>query len=262
MEKVRLLFIGDIFGRPGRNAIFKHLPTIKVEEEIDVCIANCENASGGKGLSKDAADNLFEAGIDVITLGNHAWDNKQIFSFIDSDNRITRAFNYPPDVPGRGLVKIEVGNGILIGVSQLMCRLFMNSTDCPFQKSNELIDLLSDCHVTFIDVHGEATSEKLALGWYLDGKISALIGTHTHIPTADERILPNGTAYQTDAGMSGAYDSVIGMDIETATHNFMSPIRAPFKIAKENVIINGVIIDVDTNTGKALTIKRFKKPVS
>jgi metallophosphoesterase (TIGR00282 family) len=260
VDKIRILFIGDIFGRPGRTAIYKHLPTIKADEEIDVCIANCENASGGKGLAKDAAHHLYEAGVDAITLGNHAWDNKQIFDFIDRDNRIVRAFNYPADVPGRGLIIIEVGDGIKIGVSQLMCRLFMNPTDCPFQKSNELINLMSDCHVTFIDVHGEATSEKQSLGWHLDGKISALIGTHTHVPTADERILPNGTAYQTDAGMSGAYDSVIGMDIETATHNFMSPIRAPFKIAKDNVIINGVIIDVDVHTGKALSIKRYSKP--
>lgn len=261
MNKVRILFIGDIFGRPGRNAIFKHLPNIKVEEEIDVCIANCENASGGKGLAKDAAHHLFDAGIDAITLGNHAWDNKQIFDYIDRENRITRAFNYPPDVPGRGFIKVEVGNGITVGVSQLMGRLFMGLTDCPFQKSRDLMNLMSDCDITFIDVHAEATSEKQALGWHLDGQVSALIGTHTHVPTADERILPNGTAYQTDAGMSGAYNSVIGMDIETATHNFMSPIRAPFKIAKDNVIINGNIIDVDVNTGKAISIKRYKKAV-
>ncbi len=229
---------------------------------MDVCIANCENASGGKGLGKDAAKNLFEAGIDAMTLGNHAWDNKQIFEFLDRENRIARAFNYPPNVPGRGFITVETGDGIRVGVAQLMCRLFMNPTDCPFQRSDELIELMSDCHVTFVDVHGEATSEKISLGWYLDGKISALIGTHTHVPTADERILPHGTAYLTDAGMTGPYDSVIGMDINTAMNNFMSPVRAQFKVANKNVNISGVIIDVDADTGKAVEIKRYWKTVS
>lgn len=261
MKTIRIFFIGDIFGRPGRNAIFKHLHAIKLEHEVDICIANCENASGGKGLAKDAAHHLFEAGIDAMTLGNHAWDNKQIFEFIDRDKRIVRAFNYPPEVPGRGLITLEVGDGIKVGVSQLMCRLYMNPTDCPFQKAKELINLMSDCHVTFIDVHGEATSEKQSLGWFLDGKVSAVIGTHTHVPTADSRILPNGTAYQTDAGMSGPYDSVIGMDIEAATHNFLSPIRAPFKVASGNVVISGVLIDVDAKSGKAVSIERYWKAV-
>lgn len=254
---MRILFIGDVFGKPGRLAVYTHLPRLIARHDVDFCVANCENAKGGRGLTGDVAERMYESGVNVITLGNHAWDNKKIFSFIDQDARLVRAYNYPHGVPGRGLVVTELRNGLKIAVGQLLCRLFMKPVECPFRCADAMLDEARDCQLAVIDVHGEATSEKQALGWYLDGRATAVIGTHTHVPTADERVLPGGTAYITDAGMSGPADSVIGMDIDFAIANFLSPLPNPFTIARNNVKIAGVLVDADEATGKARSIERL-----
>jgi len=254
---MRVLFIGDVFGRPGRKALESQLGYLKSFYGADFCIANAENAAAGKGITYDVAQELYAAGVDIITLGNHAWDNKDVFSFIDDDRRIVRAYNYPPGVPGRGFTTFETPLGTKITIAQIFARLFMLNVDCPFRGADNLLRETGDDHILILDLHGEATSEKVALGWYLDGRVTAVIGTHTHIPTADERILPKGTAYITDVGMTGPYDSVIGMEIETATERFLTTLKKPFKVATENVKISGVLITVDDLTKKAVSIERL-----
>ena len=259
---IRILFIGDVFGRPGRSAVEKKLQELKIEHRIDFCIANGENASGGKGLNQKVASQLFDCGIDCITLGNHAWDNKDIYTFINNEPRIVRACNYPPNLPGKGFGRFRTRTGADIIVTQLLCRVFMANVDCPFRKSDEMLREVGDGKIIICDLHGEATSEKIALGWYLDGKMSAIIGTHTHVPTADERIFPRGTAYITDAGMTGSYDSVIGMQIDPIITQFITTIRSPFKIARDNVKISAVIVAIDEYTRKAHSIERIFLPVT
>jgi 2',3'-cyclic-nucleotide 2'-phosphodiesterase len=258
---MRILFIGDVFGRPGRNALEAHLEEIKTKYKIDFCIANGENSAGGKGLNQKIAKSLFDFGIDCITMGNHTWDNKDILSFIDEDPRVVRACNYPPNVPGKGFVVLETSTHVNVVVTQILCRVFMSNIDCPFRGADAMLEAVGEESIIICDLHGEATSEKVALGWYLDGKVSAVLGTHTHIPTADERILPQGTAYITDVGMTGSYDSVIGMDIESVTKQFISSIRSPFKIAKDNVKIAAIFLVIDESTGKAESIERLFIPV-
>ncbi len=259
---MKILFIGDIFGRPGRDALDSQLRYIKSHHHVDFCIANGENAAGGKGITYDVSKQIFNAGVNVITLGNHAWDNKDIFSFIQDEPNLIRAYNYPPGLPGNGYVTIQTPRGIKITIAQLLGRLFMKHVDCPFRKADELLQQAGDSNVIIIDMHAEATSEKVTMGWYLDGRVSAVIGTHTHIPTADERILPNGTAYISDTGMTGPYDSVIGMDIEVATQQLITTIKKPFKIAKNNVKISTVLLDVDESTGKSRSIERQLYPLT
>ncbi len=259
---MRILFVGDIFGRPGRNALESNLQRIKEQYQVDFCIANIENAAGGKGVTYDVAQQILNSGVDVMTLGNHAWDNKDIFSFIQDEKRMIRPYNYVPTLPGYGYVTLTLDGGVKITVSQVLGRLFMNNVDCPFRKADELLENMTDSNVIVIDMHAEATSEKMAFGWYLDGRVSAVIGTHTHIPTSDERVLPKGTAYQTDVGMTGPYDSVIGMDIETATYQLITTVKKPFKIAKHNVKICCALIEVDEITGKAKSIERLSVSAS
>ncbi|MBD3266023.1 TIGR00282 family metallophosphoesterase [bacterium] len=254
---MRILFIGDVFGRPGRHALAAHLKSFKSEKEIDFCIANGENAAGGKGLNPKVAEELFSYGVDCITLGNHTWDNKAILTIIDIDSRLVRAYNYPPNVPGFGYSVFTLSSGEEIVVTQLLCRVFMATVDCPFRGADAFFEEIGQDRIVLCDLHGEASSEKVALGWYLDGRMTAVIGTHTHIPTADERILPGGTAYITDVGMTGAYDSIIGMDIESVTNQFKTTMKSPFKIAKKNVKIAGTIVSIDETTKKATSIERF-----
>ncbi len=255
---LHILFIGDVFGRPGREALARRLPQMKSHYGAHLCIANGENSAGGKGLTYDVAQQLYESGVDVITLGNHSWDNRSIFSFIDQDSRIVRPANYPEGTPGRGATVVKASDGTPVVVTQLLCRLFMNPVDCPFHKADEVYEQYESNAVFFMDLHGESTSEKIAMAWRMDGRYSAIVGTHTHVQTADERILPNGTAFITDAGMSGAYDSVIGMDIDTAVSSFVSGIRQPFRIAKENIKIMGVLVQVNKKTGNATKIERLQ----
>lgn len=254
---LRLLFVGDVFSRYGRAVLEQQLPALKAALRVDLCVVNGENAAGGKGITHDMVHQFQQLGADAITLGNHAWDNKSIFSFIDDEPRLVRALNYPEQAPGQGITRFTLPSGQPVAVIQVLLRLFMNPLDCPFDAMNKILPTLPEDCITLVDMHGEATSEKVAMGWFLDGHVSALVGTHTHIPTADERVLPQGTAYITDVGMTGPQDSVIGLDVDTAVQGFLTGIRQPMRIAKENVKLNAVLIEVDETTGRALSIERI-----
>ena len=227
---MKILFIGDIVGKLAREKVKNNIDILKTKYTPDVIIANAENATGGYGLSKKDANDLLSSGLDVLTLGNHAWDQREMLTFIEECPKIVRAINYPIGVPGRGSYALELINGKKIIVVQVMLRLFMGmSLDDPFTSINNFLiseKLGSTCNSILIDLHGEATSEKNAFGHYVDGRVSAVLGTHTHIPTSDNSILPNGTAYQTDVGMTGNYNSVIGMDVENPIHSFTKGYRA------------------------------------
>lgn len=260
---VKLLFIGDIIGKPGRQALSQCLHKLVDRYSLDMVIANGENVAGGFGITEDTAKELFDMGVHVVTSGNHIWDKKDSVGLIDSDDRILRPANYPPGTPGKGGGVYETPGGIKVGVINLEGRVFMNNLDCPFRKADELVELISkDASVILVDFHAEATSEKLALGWYLDGRVSAVIGTHTHVQTADERLLPSGTAYMSDAGMTGSYDSVIGMNKEQALRKFVSQMPVKFEVAKKDIRFSGVVIEVDEMTGKAVSIERIMQVCS
>jgi len=257
---MKILFIGDIVGKASRKKIKEIIPTLKSKYNTDMIIANGENATSGYGLSKKDAEELFSSGLDLLTLGNHAWDQRDMLSYIEENPKIIRALNYPDGVPGKGYYKFELLNGKKIIVVQVMLRLFMNlSLDDPFKSIIEFLQkekLGSTCDAIIIDMHGEATSEKKAFGYYVDGQVSAVLGTHTHVPTADSVILPKGTAYQTDVGMSGDYNSIIGFDINNPIHGFVKGYRAEgrFTPATENITICGALIEIDINTGLAKNI--------
>ena len=262
---MKIIFIGDIVGKTARDKVKNNINLIKHKYNPDVIIANAENATGGYGLSKKDAQDLLSSGIDVITLGNHAWDQREMLTFIEECPKIIRAINYPSGVPGKGSYTLELINGKKIIVVQVMLRLFMGmSLDDPFSIiKNFLVSekLGSTCDAILIDLHGEATSEKNAFAHFVDGKVSAVLGTHTHIPTSDNSILPNGTAYQTDVGMTGDYNSVIGMDIENPIHVFTKGYRAEgrFTPSKGQISICGAFIEIDINTGLAKNIVSIKE---
>ncbi len=262
---MKILFIGDIVGKLAREKVKKNIDTLKTKYTPDVIIANAENATGGYGLSKKDANDLLSSGLDVLTLGNHAWDQREMLTFIEECPKIVRAINYPIGVPGRGSYALELINGKKIIVVQVMLRLFMGmSLDDPFTSINNFLiseKLGSTCNSILIDLHGEATSEKNAFGHYVDGRVSAVLGTHTHIPTSDNSILPNGTAYQTDVGMTGNYNSVIGMDVENPIHSFTKGYRAEgrFTPAKGPVSICGALIETDDSSGLAKSIVAIKE---
>ena len=262
---MKILFIGDIVGKPARDKVKESISILKGKYSPDVIIANAENATGGYGLSKKDAEDLISCGLDVLTLGNHAWDQREMLSYIEECPKIIRAINYPSGVPGKGTYKLELINGKKIIIVQAMLRLFMGlSLDDPFNAIKSFLSsekIGSTCDAIFIDLHGEATSEKNAFAHFVDGSVSAVIGTHTHIPTSDTCILPKGTAYQTDAGMTGVYNSVIGMDIENPIHGFMKGYRAEgrFTVAKGQVTICGVLIETDDLTGLASNIISIKE---
>jgi metallophosphoesterase (TIGR00282 family) len=264
---VNILFVGDVFGSPGRHIVREHLPHVVETNAVDLLIINGENAAGGFGITPSIAEELFDLGAHVITTGNHIWDKKEIFEYmtVPADShvrgrRILRPANYAVSTPGFGVYEGELGNGTKYAVMNLQGRVFMSSCDDPFRKADELLTLIqrnSDAKVILLDVHGEATSEKVALGWYLDGRITAVLGTHTHIPTADERILPNGTAYQTDVGMSGPYDSVIGVETELVLKRFLTGMPAKFEAAKGNPKMCATLIGCDGASGRAHSIQRI-----
>jgi hypothetical protein len=255
---VKLLFIGDIIGKPGRQALSDCLHKIVDRHTVDMVIANGENVAGGFGITEDTAKELFDMGVHVVTSGNHIWDKKDSLGLIESDDRILRPANYPPGTPGKGSGVFETPGGVKVGVINLEGRVFMNNLDCPFRMADDLIvQLRRNAAVILVDFHAEATSEKLALGWYLDGRVTAIVGTHTHVQTADERLLSAGTAYISDAGMTGSYDSVIGMNKEQALRKFISQMPVKFEVAKKDVRFNGVIIEADEETGKAVSIERI-----
>ena len=249
--------IGDIIGEPGRKAIFLHLSEIVKNYNADFVIANGENSAGGFGITSNIAHKLHSYGIDCITSGNHIWRNKDVFQIIDKDPALLRPLNYPNGTPGRGWSIIEKGEKKL-AVVNLMGRVFMEPLDCPFKAiKKELVNLKKITKCIVVDFHAEATSEKMAMGWYLDGQVSAVVGTHTHVQTSDNRILAGGTAYITDLGMTGAYDSVIGMNKERAVKKFVTMMPTRFLVATEDVHINGVCISIDCNSGRSVSIERF-----
>lgn len=258
---MNVLFIGDVVGEPGRRAIAAHVPRLREGGNIDFCVANAENAAGGFGLTRQVADELFALGVDVLTGGNHIWDKKEVLDFIDREPRVLRPANYPPGVAGARSGVFTSSSGNRIGVMSLMGRVFMPITDCPFRCADELLPVLrAETKAIIVDVHAEATSEKVAMGWYLDGRVSAVVGTHSHVPTADERILPGGTAYLTDAGMTGPYDSVIGVEKEMAIQRFLTQTPRRFTTATGDARLSGAIIRIDDLSGRALAIERVHWP--
>ena len=261
---MKIVFIGDIVGREAREILVKKISDIKTNYEPDVIIANAENAASGYGLTKKIAAQLLEAGVDVITLGNHAWDQKEMLSYIEECPRIVRALNYPNGVPGKGYYELQLNDDKKIIIVQVMLRLFMGlSLDDPFSITKNFLQkekLGATCNAILIDMHGETTSEKNAFGHFFDGKVSAILGTHTHIPTSDAKILDGGTAYQTDVGMTGDYNSVIGMDKANPIHGFVKGYRAEgrFFPADGKITISGAFIETDDKTGLSLKIEPFQ----
>ena len=255
---VKILFVGDIVGKPGRQALSRELHRLVDRHTIDIVIANGENAAGGFGLTVEVAKELFGHGIHLLTGGNHIWDKKEQVAFILSDPRIIRPANYPAGAPGVGSALLTTPGGVKVAVLNLEGRVFMKSLECPFLVADrEIQRLKQETAIIFVDFHAEATSEKSALGWYLDGRVSALVGTHTHVQTADERILPQGTAFLTDAGMTGSFDSVIGMGKEETIHRFLTQLPSKFEVGKKDIRLNAVVIGVDEVSGKALSIERI-----
>lgn len=254
---MNILFIGDIVGRPGRNAIKNLLADIIKKYEIEFVIANAENAAGGNGLTKQVTYELFEYGINFITLGNHVWDKKEILEIIDDEEKMIRPANYPPGTPGRGY-KLVQKNNIPIGILNIQGRVYMQPLNCPFRTADAIIaELIKHTNIIIVDFHAEATSEKVALGHYLDGKVSAVLGTHTHIQTADEKILPKGTAYITDVGMTGPYDSVLGVKKENILYRFLTHMPNRFEVATGKAQLNAVVLKINKETGMTENIQRI-----
>lgn len=254
---MKILFISDIVGQPGREVTASRLPDLREKEKPGFVIANAENAAGGKGLNVNIANDLFSIGIDVITLGNHTFDRKEAESALNME-KVLRPANYPPMTPGTGWGIFSAEDGSNIAVLNLMGRVYMPLTDCPFRAAACLLEKISkETKNIVVDFHAEITSEKQAMGWYLDGKVSAVLGTHTHIPTADERVLPLGTAYISDCGMTGPAEGVIGMDKELVLKKFITAIPQHFEAAKGKSVMQGCVVDIDTVSGKAISIKRF-----
>jgi 2',3'-cyclic-nucleotide 2'-phosphodiesterase len=255
---MNLLFIGDIVGRPGRDLVQKGLRGLVEHYEIDCTIANAENSAAGFGITRDIGDSLLEWGVDVMTSGNHIWDKKEVLEYIGAEPRLLRPANYPAGVPGHGSYVTQTGDGRSVGVINVMGRVFMTPIDDPFAVALREIEAIRHrAKIIFVDMHAEATSEKIAMGWHLDGKVTAVIGTHTHVQTADDRILPNGTAYMTDAGMTGPHDSIIGMEREPSLARFLNAMPSKFEPASGNPRLNGVVIKADDKTGRATTITRI-----
>jgi len=255
---MNILFVGDVIGRPGRELIRKGLRALVDRYSIDLVIANAENSAAGFGVTKDIGDTLLEWGVDVMTSGNHIWDKKEAIEYIAGEPRLLRPANYPAGVPGRGSYVARTGDGRSVGVINVMGRVFMLNIDDPFAVVlREIEHIRSQARVIIVDFHAEATSEKIAMGWHLDGKVTAVLGTHTHVQTADERILPNGTAYLTDAGMTGPHDSIIGMEREPSLARFLTGMPSKFEPATANPRLNGAVIEADQKTGKATRIVRI-----
>jgi hypothetical protein len=254
---MRILFIGDIVGSPGRRIVADRLADIVSQEGIDLVLANGENAAAGFGLTPRLAEELFASGIEVLTGGNHMWDRKELLEYIPQEPRLLRPANFPEGTPGRGVFLGTARNSARYAVVNLQGRVFLGSNDCPFRAADrELAALPSDVKVIVVDMHAETTSEKEAMGWYLDGRVSAVVGTHTHVATADEHVLPQGTAYISDVGMTGPHDGVIGMERTTILRRFLDNLPARFEVATGDVQMNAVLLDVDEALGRARTIER------
>jgi metallophosphoesterase (TIGR00282 family) len=255
---MRILFIGDIVGRPGRDLVRRGLPALVDHHQIDVVVANAENSAAGFGITREIGDQLLASGIDVMTSGNHIWDKKEAIDYIGAEPRLIRPANFPAGVPGNGHYLARTPDGRTLGVINVMGRVFMTAIDDPFAVVLREIEAMRQrTRVIFVDFHAEATSEKIAMGWHLDGKVAAVIGTHTHVQTADERILPKGTAYLTDVGMTGPHDSIIGVEIEAALGRFLNALPAKFETATGNPRLNAAIVEADERTGLAVDIERL-----
>jgi metallophosphoesterase (TIGR00282 family) len=254
----RVLFIGDLVGAPGLQAVKKHLPGLVARTRADLVVANGENVAGGFGITAETARAIHAAGVSVITTGNHVWDRREILDGIRNLPRLLRPANYPPTAPGRGWCVVAV-DGVNVGVLNLSGRVFMDALDCPFQTADRVLqEMPADTRVVLVDFHAEATSEKRAFGWYLDGRVSAVVGTHTHVPTADAQVLPQGTGYITDVGMTGVAESVIGVPKDRAIKRFLSQVRSTLGVAKGEGMLCGVVIEIDSVTGHCLGLERVE----
>ena len=256
---MKILFVGDIVGSPGRRALKEALEGVIDRHKIDFTIVNIENAAGGFGLTVELFDELSKMPIDVMSSGNHIWDKKEIYDTLESSDRLLRPANYPPGNPGHGFTVQKTSSGIPVGVLNLQGQVFMPvNADSPFRVADEALAKMKDARVVFVDMHAEATSEKQALGWYLDGRVAAVVGTHTHVQTADETIHPGGTAYLSDAGMTGAYEGIIGFSKDRIIEKFLSQTPRSFETAKKDIRLSGCVIDADEETGKARKIERVQ----
>lgn len=254
---MRILFIGDVVGSAGRNMLTTYLPKLKSKYKPTITIVNGENSASGKGITEKIYKQILDLGAQVVTLGNHTWDQRELIEVIDYCPNLVRPANFPEGVPGNGYTIVKI-NDIEVGVISIQGRTFLPPLDCPFKKVDELVNLVKKrTPIIFVDFHAEATSEKQAMGWYLDGRVTAVIGTHTHVQTGDHRILPNKTAYLTDVGMTGPYDGILGMEREAVLNKFLTSLPVRFEVAKGREQLNGVIIDVEPKTGSAKSIKPF-----
>jgi 2',3'-cyclic-nucleotide 2'-phosphodiesterase len=262
-DELRICVIGDVIGKPGRQAVASVLPELRRSHELDLVIANGENVAAGAGLTPGLAEELLGDGIDVITSGNHIWDKREIYDYLDTDRPVLRPINYPDEAPGRGWLVHHTDAGHEVAVINAMGRVFMNQLDSPFTKLDELLDGAADPlpPVRILDFHCEVTSEKNAMGWYLDGRVSAVLGTHTHVPTADARVLPKGTAYISDIGMTGPRDSIIGMSLESVMPRFTRHLPTRFHVAEGPVSFNAVVVSVSSATGRATAIEQVQRLV-
>lgn len=257
---MKILMIGDIVGQPGRNLVNILVPRLKQELNIEFIVANAENSAGGNGITRVTADEILSSEIDLLTGGNHIWDKKETIDWIDSEPRLIRPANYPRGTPGQGYRICEISGGIKIAVINLCGRVFMTPLDCPFQTVDAILKKIdSKADIILVDFHAEATSEKMAFGYYVDGRVSAVVGTHTHIQTADARILPKGTAYISDVGMTGTYESVLGVKKELAIASFTTQLPQRFEVAKGYAQLNAVLIDFDLGTGKVKNIENMQE---
>ena len=257
---MKVLMVGDVYGEPGRAAVQKLLPKLRDEHAIDLAVVNVENAAGGFGITPPMTKAFLEQGVDVMTTGNHVWDKKEIVPHIAKENLLLRPANFPEGTPGVGYVTVKAGPH-RVGVVNLMGRVFMNPIDCPFRKADEILaQLRRDTSIILVDMHAEATSETLAMGWYLDGRVTAVVGTHRHVQTADERVLPGGTAYITDLGLTGPTDGIIGVDRQQIIQRFVTQMPIKFETAKGPAALHGVVITLDPETGRATAIQRLRVP--
>jgi metallophosphoesterase (TIGR00282 family) len=256
---MNILFVGDIMGEPGRRVLLKHLPKAIQDYHIDVVVGNGENAAGGFGITPDIAQELFDLGLSAITLGNHAWDKREAMEYLQKEPRVIRPANYPDGVPGKGTCVIETAQGERLGILQLMGRVFMPMVDCPFRVAErELAQLTTQTDYILVDMHAETTSEKMAMGYFLDGKVSVVLGTHTHVQTADEQILPQGTGYLTDVGMTGPVKSVIGMKHNLVIQKFLTQLPRRFEVAPGPSVLCAAVVKLDRETGKTTHISRLR----
>ena len=256
---VKLLMIGDIVGRPGRQMVARHLAGLVDRHLVDLVVANAENAAAGFGVTADVVDELLGMGVDVLTTGNHVWDKKEVLPLLDQEDCLLRPANYPPGAPGRGWRVYRTSAGLPVAVVNLEGRVFMHSLDCPFRAADAILaELAGSARVVLVDFHAETTSEKGAMGSYLDGRVSAVLGTHTHVQTADERVLPGGTAFISDVGMTGSRDSVIGIRKELSMERFLTQLPVRYEVAKKEPMLCAVLVTVDETTGRAIAIERVQ----